>query len=222
MPDLDFEIISADVKPYAAAPTIDFKLRISNAVEGEEVYAAALKTQVRIEAVYRKYDDETKKRLLEVFGKPERWGETLKSLFWKSITIPVPRFTGQTVIEFPLECNEDMTAAIGKYMHSLKDGDIPLAFIFNGSIFYKGAQKNVQVMPLPWEKETSYRLPVSVWNDLMDAYFPEGKWLRVPKNVFDKLYVYKSKSAFPTMNLCLESLIDEGLKKVQNGKEQEL
>jgi stage V sporulation protein SpoVS len=97
MPDLDFEIISADVKPYAAAPTIDFKLRISNAVEGEEVYAAALKTQVRIEAVYRKYDDETKKRLLEVFGKPERWGETLKSLFWKSITIPVPRFTGQTV-----------------------------------------------------------------------------------------------------------------------------
>lgn len=222
MPDLNFQILSADVKPYAAAPTIDFKLKITNAVKDEEVYAAALKTQVRIEAIHRKYDKETKDRLIEVFGKPERWGETLKSLYWKSIIIPIPRFTGQTIVEFPLECSEDMTAAIGKYMYSLDEGDIPLAFIFNGSIFYKGDHENVQVVQLPWEKETSFSIPVSMWNDLLDAYFPHSKWLRVPKDVFDKLYVYKSKSAYPTLNLCLEALIDDGLKKVQNGEKEEL
>jgi hypothetical protein len=220
MPDLDFDILSADVKPYAAAPTIVFQLQITNAVEGEEIYAAGLKSQIRIEAVHRKYEQETKKRLLEVFGKPERWAQTLKSLYWKQITIPVPRFTGQTVVEIPLECSEDMSAAVGKYMYAVEEGPVPLAFLFNGSIFYKGLEKPVQVTQLPWNKEALYSLPVSLWDDLLDAYFPDSKWLRVPKETFDKLCEYKARSAHPTLNHCLEALVDKALEKNQNGRRQ--
>jgi hypothetical protein len=218
MPDLDFEMLSADVKPYAAVPTIVFKLRITNTVEGEEVYAVGLKSQLRIEAMHRTYEDETKKRLLEVFGQPERWGQTLKSLFWKQITVPVPQFTGETIVDIPLECGEDMSAAVGKYMYAVEEGPVPLSFFFNGSIFYRGPEEALQVKPLPWDKEAAYSMPINLWNKLMDAYFPDSKWLRMPKDTFDKLYAYKANSAYPTLNRCLEALIDEA--QTKNGSLQ--
>jgi hypothetical protein len=211
MPELNFDILSAEIKPYAAAPTLIFKLKITNEIENEEVYAAGLKTQVRIDAMHRKYEQETKARLREVFGTPERWGQTLKSLYWKQITVPVPRFTGQTVVDIPLECSEDISAAAGKYMHAVEEGPVPLAFIFNGSIFYNGHEKNVQVKQLPWDKEAVYALPIEVWDNLLDSYFPDSKWLRVPNKIFDKLNTYKAKNAHPTLNYCLETLVNDAL-----------
>jgi hypothetical protein len=213
MPDLDFEIIAADVKPYAAVPTILFKLKITNTMEGEEVYAVGLRSQLRIEAMHRTYEDKTKERLLEVFGKPERWGQTLKSLFWKQITVPVPQFIGETIINIPLECGEDMSTAVGKYMYAIEEGPVPLNFFFNGSIFYKGPEEALQVTQLPWDKEATYSMPVSLWDKLLDVYFPDSKWLRVPKDTFDKLYIYKANSTYPTLNRCLEALVDGALEK---------
>src|SRR4051794_22984471 len=99
MPNLKFEIISSEVKRYAVLPTLSFQLQITNDVEGEEVYAAALKCQVMIEAVKRTYNEESKDKLHELFGEPFRWDETLTSFFWTIINIPVPRFTGKTVVE---------------------------------------------------------------------------------------------------------------------------
>lgn len=215
MPDLDFEITSADVKPQAAVPTLVFRLQISNDIEDEEIYAVGLKSQVRIESVHRKYDEETKPLLRDVFGSSERWDENLKSLYWKQVTIPVPRFTGQTQIEIPLECSEDLSTSVGKYFYALEKGEIPLTFIFKGSVFYKGSEDTIQVTPVPWEKEASYNMPVSLWNNLREAYFPDSKYLRVPHELFDKLYAYKTKSIHPTINKCLESLVDEGLKKFE-------
>ncbi len=213
MPELNFDILSAEIKPYAVAPTIIFKLKITNKIEKEEVYAASLKTQIRIDAMHRKYEQDTKARLLEVFGAPERWGQTLKSLYWKQITIPVPRFTGETVIDIPLECSEDMSASVGKYMHAVEEGPVPLAFIFNGSIFYNGHEKNVQVKQLPLDKEAVYALPIEKWDNLLESYFPDSKWLRVSNKIFDKLNAYKAKNAHPTLNHCLKALVDNALEK---------
>lgn len=218
MPDLDFEIISADVKPQAAVPTIVFNLQITNDIEDEEIYAVGLKSQIRIEAVHRKYDEEAKSLLREVFGKPERWDENLKSLYWKQVTIPVPRFTGQTQVEIPLECSEDLSTSVGKYFYAIEEGEVPLTFIFKGSVFYKGSEDTIQVTPVPWEKEASYNMSISVWNNLREAYFPDSKYLRVSHELFDKLYTYKTKSIHPTLNKCLGSLVDEGLKKFETVK----
>src|SRR5204862_3451448 len=99
MPDLKFDIISADAKSFAATPTLTFKLRITNEPADEEIYAAALKCQVLIEAHKRTYDLETKTRLFELFGKPFRWSETLGPVQWTIVSVPVPRFKEHTVVE---------------------------------------------------------------------------------------------------------------------------
>ena len=61
MPDLDFTVESADVLPYAAVPTILFRLAVQNAVEGEEINSISLRTQIRIAATQRRYDQTEQK-----------------------------------------------------------------------------------------------------------------------------------------------------------------
>jgi hypothetical protein len=212
MPDLTFEILSAEVKPWAVAPTLVFQLKIANAVPGEEVYAAALKCQLMIEAVRRPYDGETKERLYELFGEPHRWSETLKSLFWMNISVAVPRFTGSATVEVAVQCSEDMATAAGKYFYAVEEGEVPLAFLFSGSVFYKNEHETLQVTQVPWEKEADFKMPVSLWKDMMQAYFPDGKWLKIDREVFEKINRYKALMAFPTLETCLESLINEALK----------
>src|SRR5436305_9207889 len=119
MPDLDFEIVSAEVKPYAAVPTLLFKMLISNNNEEEEVFAAALKCQVLIEATRRSYDEESKANLREVFGDPDRWEETVRSLLWTTVTIPVNRFRKNVIVEIAIPAYEDHITAAGKYFYSV-------------------------------------------------------------------------------------------------------
>src|SRR6476660_7097566 len=127
MPNLKFEVISSEVKKYAVVPTLSFQLRITNDVEDEEVYAAALKCQVMIEAVKRTYNEEAKDKLHELFGEPFRWDETLRTFFWTMASVPVPGFTGKTVIEVTIPCTEDQALAAAKYFYAVSDGNIPLA-----------------------------------------------------------------------------------------------
>ena len=214
MPELKFEIISAEVRPYAAFPTIVFKLQISNEIENEEVYAAALKCQIMIEAIKRPYDAETKKRLYELFGEPHRWGETLKSLVWMIVNIPVPRFTGKTVVEVSVPCSEDQGLAAGKYFYGVRDEKVPLAFLFSGTLFFKGAEDQLQITQVPWEKEASFKMPAILWQQMMAEYFPDCRWLRIRKEIYDKLVMYKAATSHPTLENCLETVLEDALKNV--------
>ncbi len=215
MPNLTFEIISSEVKPYAAMPTLAFKLQITNDAENEEVYAAALKCQVMIEAIKRTYNEDSKEKLHELFGEPFRWDETLRTFFWTIINVPVPRFTGKTVVEIMIPCSEDQALAAGKYFYAVSDGTVPLAFLFSGTLFYKDPEDNLQVTLIPWEKEAFCKMPVNLWQEMMDTYFPNSRWMRVRKDIYDRLVKYKSQSSFPTLESCLDSVLDEALKEIQ-------
>lgn len=149
MPDLEFGAIDAEVLPYAAAPTILFKLPIRNAVEGEAIDSIMLRTQIRLEVTRRHYNAETEGRLLELFGPPERWGQTLHSMVWTHSTAFVPRFTTSTVAEVPVLCSYDFDVAASKYFYALEDGEIPLIFLFSGTIFYRNDQGIVQIDQIP-------------------------------------------------------------------------
>ncbi len=214
MPDLKFEIISSHVKEYAAVPTLVFSLQITNDAENEEVYAAALKCQVVIEAVKRRYNEETKDRLYELFGGAERWHETLRTTFWQIITVPVPRFTGKTMVEINVPCSEDQGLAAGKYFYAVRDGEVPLAFLFSGTLFYKDAEDNLQVTLVPWEKEAFCKMPASLWQQMMDIHFPNSRWLQVRKDIYDRLVSYKLQSKFQTLENCIEYVLDKGLKEM--------
>jgi Family of unknown function (DUF6084) len=220
MPELIFEIVSCSIKEYAIMPTLAFDLRITNATAGEEVYAAALKCQVMIEAVKRTYNEASKDRLHELFGEPGRWDETLRSFFWTIVNIPVPRFTGTTQVEVTIPCSEDQALAAGKYFYAVPAGDVPLAFLFSGTLFYKDAAGDLQVTLVPWEKEAFCKMPASLWQDMMDAHFPDCRWMRVNKDVYDRLVAHKAQSAFPTLESCLDAVLDDALKDPVTQKQE--
>ena len=215
MPDLDFEVESADVLPYAAVPTILFRLGVQNAVEGEEIDSISLRTQIRIAATQRRYDHTEQGKLRELFGEPHQWKDTLRSLLWTNTDTIVTRFAGGRVFEMPVTCTYDFDVVGTKYFAALEDGEIPLEFLFSGTVFYRKDGGDLQAARISWEKEAQFRLPVRVWREMMDHYFPNSAWLRLPKDTFDRLYAYRSSNALLTWDRTLESLLNKAEKEVE-------
>ncbi len=206
MPELSFAVVDADVLPFAAGPTMLFKLRVQNAVPDEQIHSIMLRTQIRIEATRRHYDAATEARLLELFGEPQLWGESLRSLLWAHTTTLVPPFSGSTVAELPVVCTYDFEVAGAKYFYALEDGEVPLLFLFSGTVFYAGAGGALQINRISWNAEAAHRLPVAVWRETMDAYFPNSAWLRIDRDTFDELYRVKVAGGFPTWEAALARL----------------
>jgi hypothetical protein len=215
MPDLDFVVESAEVLEYAAVPTILFRLGIENAVEGEEVNSVSLHSQIRIAATQRRYEPEEQVKLRELFGEPHQWKATLRSTLWTNTNTIVPRFSGSTVFDMPVTCTYDFDVVGTKYFSALEDGEVPLEFLFSGTVFYRGATGALQVAQISWEKEAKFRLPVQVWREMMDHYFPNSAWLRVRKDTFDRLYEYRTRNTLLNWERTLESLLNAAEKEVE-------
>ena len=102
MPELRFAIESTSVVQYAAIPTISFQVRINNSTAEEVIHTIALRAQIQIEANRRRYEAGEQAQLLDLFGAPERWGQTVRSLLWTHATAMVPHFMGTTLAELPV------------------------------------------------------------------------------------------------------------------------
>lgn len=209
MPDLNFEVIGVAVPPFAAVPALTFKLRIDNSNEEERIQSVALQSQIRLAVTRRRYSPQEQERLLELFGEPERWGETLRSLLWTHASANVPRFTGSTVADLPVPCTYDFEVVSAKYFDALDDGAIPLNFLFSGTIFYENEEGNLRIGQISWSKEANYRLPVAVWKEMIARYYPNTAWIRLHKDVFDQLYRYKATHALPTWEQVIMRLLQE-------------
>lgn len=198
MPDLNFEVLSAEAPAFVALPTLLFKLRVTNAIEQERINHVALRCQIQIAATRRRYSPQAQEKLLEVFGEPHRWGETLRSFLWTHASAIVPQFSGSTVVDLPVPCTYDFEVTSTKYFNALEDGEIPLLFLFSGTMFYEGKAGNMQVGQISWSKEASFRLPVALWREMIERYYPNTAWIRLHKDVFDQLYRYKATHGLPT------------------------
>ena len=206
MPELDFGVEGADVLEFAAVPSLLFKLRIENLGE-ESIRSVALSTQVRIAATQRHYDAAEQERLLELFGEPHRWGSTLRSLLWTHTTLQVPPFSGRTVVDMPVPCTYDFEVIAAKYFYALESGEVPLEFLFSGTVFYAGEGGGLQIARISWEKEAPFRLPVRLWKETMEHYFPNSAWIRLRRDAFDQLYDYKARMGLPTWDAAVEALL---------------
>jgi hypothetical protein len=209
VPDLAFRILEADALPYAATPTMLFKLKIENLDSRERIQSILLRSQIRIEVTRRQYDSRAEERLIELFGEPHRWGETLRSLLWMHTSSVVQAFESTTVAELPVPCTYDFEVVGSKYFHALDDGEVPLLFLFSGSVFYTREGGPLQIAQISWEKEAQYRLPIRIWKDTMDSYFPNSGWIRVRKDVFDRLCSYKAHRALPTWEDAFDALLEQ-------------
>ena len=204
MPDLQLTVEGVEVVQFAAAPLLAFKLRIVNTPNDEIVHTVALRAQIQIEVSRRKYDSNEQARLLDLFGEPDRWGQTLRSLLWTHASVVVPGFTGSGLADIPVACTFDFNVAATKYFHGVTSGDLPLCFQFSGTVFYMGEDGILQVAPISWDKESKYRLPVKVWKDLMDAHYPNSAWLSLHRDTFEKLSQFKRREGIPTWDEALD------------------
>jgi uncharacterized protein DUF6084 len=207
MPDLNFEVVGAEVPPFAAVPTLVFKLSVENSNAQERISSVALRCQIQLAVTRRRYSPNEQARLLEVFGEPKRWGETLRSLLWTTVSTVVPQFSGSATVDLPVPCTYDFEVVSTKYFDALEDADIPLTFLFSGTIFYEGEEGYVQVGQISWSKDASYRLPVATWRAMIDRYYPNSAWIRLHKDVFDRLYQYKAIHGLPTWEEVIERLV---------------
>ncbi|MBV9763347.1 MAG: hypothetical protein JOZ48_00765 [Acidobacteriaceae bacterium] len=207
MPDLSFRVTGAEGLPFAAQPTIALKLNITNANPEEAIHGVNLRVQIQIEATRRQYGPDEKERLLDLFGQPERWSRTLRPILWTHISTVIPAFTGSMVTDLQVHCTFDFNVGATKYFHATSEGDIPLLLLFSGTAFYASAEGTLQVAPISWDKEARYRLPASVWREMMDLYYPNSTWLSLRRDVFEHLYQYKMQRSIATWEEALENLL---------------
>jgi len=209
MPDLTITVAGADAVKYAAIPSIAFDLNLKNADPNETLHTVVLRCQIQIEVARRKYSGRDQEKLRDLFGEPERWGQTLRSLLWTHASVVVPQFTGSTTVSMHVPCTFDFNIAATKYFNGLADGDIPLCLMLSGTVFYNDHEGSLRVAPISWDKETRFRLPLKVWQDMMDLYYPNLAWLSLRRDVFELLHEYKVRHGIPSWEQTIEKILAE-------------
>jgi hypothetical protein len=206
-PELQFEVREGGVLEHAVVPTLRFAVEIGTVGAAAQVRSVALNVEVRIAATRRRYVAGERERLVDLFGQPEEWGRNLKTLHWTQLTAQVPAFTGTTVVELPITCTYDLEVAASRYFDALEDGEVPLEFLFSGTVFYTGADGRLQVGRIGWDKDCTYRLPVTAWRDMIDRYFPDSAWIRVRRAEFDRLVAYKARHTLLSWEQVVDRLL---------------
>ncbi len=220
MPELTFQVERAEVISHSASPLVALMLRLTNCNPEEVIHTVALRCQIQIEVTRRKYGKDDQARLRDLFGEPSRWGQTLKNLLWTHANIVVPSFRGSTVVDLPVPCTFDFNVAATKYFDGLADGEVPICLQFSGTVFYANGEGGLQVAPISWDKEARFRLPVKVWRDMMQSYYPNSAWLCLHKDAFERLYQYKVRHGIPSWEEVIDSIVPLEAKEPE-GKEQD-
>ena len=203
MPELEFQVERADAALHAAAPQLDFRLRIACAAARQEIANVILQCQVRIEAPRRRYATAERERLRELFGDQAPVG-----LLWTHAGVLVPGFRDACTVDLPVPCSYDFNVAAVKYFYALENGEVPLLFLFSGSVFYRDAEAGLQIGRIGWSKEARFALPVPVWQQMIDHYYPNSAWLRVERGLFERLYRYKRQRGLASWEQALAGLLD--------------
>jgi hypothetical protein len=194
MVELVFDCLGGAPDRYAASPTLAFRLRITE-VSGADIHSIALRCQIRIQPRRRRYSDGEAERLRDLFGEPQRWGDTLNPIQFATVPVLVPGFKGSTEVDVVVPCSYDLEVAAGRYFDALTGGVIPLLLLFSGTVFYRGGEAGLSIAQVPWHKDTSYELPVAAWREMIDLYFPNSGWIRLHRDTVDALCRFKSKQA---------------------------
>lgn len=192
---------------YGIAPLLHFKLGITNQPAEEVIQSVMLQTQIQIHPTLRTYEPKEKEKLSELFGTPERWGQTLRARLWTHANVNVRQFSGQTEAILSLPCTFDLNVAATKYFYALEMGEVPLLFLFSGTTFYESADGRLQIQQVSWNKECSYRLPISVWKEMMDHHYPNTAWLALERDLFERLYAFRRREGLANWEATIERLL---------------
>ena len=208
MPDLDFKVTGVGPAARGLLPLLHFNLQISNRPPAELIQAVMIQAQIQVQSAQRSYNDGEKEKLEDLFGTPDRWGQTLRNRLWTHASTTVSPFSGETEVILPVQCTYDFNVIATKYFYALDGGEVPLLFLFSGTVFYAGPHGELLVQQISWDKECAYRMPAKVWSDLMNHHYPNSAWLSLRRDVFDKLTDFKRKRGLLTWEQALELLLE--------------
>jgi hypothetical protein len=206
-PEPEFAVIGVRSLRYAAAPTLILELQVTEP-SGREVYMIGLTVQLMIEPARRAYDDATRERLAGLFGPPERWSVTTRSLVWTRLDVVVPAFTGSTTVAVPIACSYDLEVAAAKYLYSLPGGEVPLALHFNGTVYYPNDEGGLQMVLVPWSRSIGYQMPVEVWRETVEHYYPNTAWVALRSETLNALERERVRTGLPTYDACVQRLLE--------------
>jgi hypothetical protein len=207
VPDLAITVEKAEAVPFSASPALVFSLRVKNANPEEQIHTVVLRCQIQIEVARRKYTGEDQAQLRDLFGEPERWGNTLRSLHWTNANVTIPQFTESTTAELQVPCTFDFNIATTKYFNGITGGELPVCLMFSGTVFYADPAGALRVSPISWGLEAKFRFPVGVWKDMMETYYPNSAWLCLRKDVFEELHRFKVDRGIPTWEQAFEIML---------------
>jgi len=204
---LRFACTGSRPEPHAAGPALQLDLRVEDGT-GRRVHAVALRVQIRIDPRPRRYTAAETARLTDLFGEPNRWGDTLQPLQLATVPVLTPSFTNSTTVAVNVPLTYDLDIAAARYLHGLDEGEIPLTLLFSGTMFYAG-DTGVQLGLVPWHEEAEHRLPVAVWRAAMDEHFPGSGWVRLRRDTLDRLAAFRSAHTLLSWDNAVERLLKE-------------
>jgi hypothetical protein len=207
MSQLEFKVTGVEPAARGLTPLLQFQLEITNQPDTEEIRSIMLQSQVQIQTPLRNYNTREKERLVELFGLPPEWGRTLRTRLWANCTTLVGPFAGSTSARISLPCTYDVNIAAAKYCYALESGDVPLLFLFSGTVFHKDNEGRLQVRQISWNTEAAYRMPVRLWQEMMEHHYPASAWLYIDRTVFDRLYAYRRENGCATWEETIEQLL---------------
>jgi hypothetical protein len=94
-----------------------------------------------------------------------------------------------------------------KYFNGLDGGEVPLLFLFSGSIFYRSDEGRLQVQRISWEKDCVYKMPVGVWRELMEFHYPNSAWVSLRRDVYDRLCAFRREGGLASWEEAIERLL---------------
>ncbi|HEY3663418.1 MAG TPA: DUF6084 family protein [Chthoniobacterales bacterium] len=207
MPDLDFKILGVEAANYGIVPLLHFKLEVTNQPPEQTVQSVMLQAQIQIHPNLRAYEPAEKEKLGELFGTPDRWGQTLRARLWTHASVNVRSFAERTEENLAVPCTFDLNVSATKYFYALEGGEIPLLFLFSGTIFYQAEDGRLQIQQVSWNKECTYRMPIEVWKGMMDQHYPNTAWLSLGRDLFEQLYAFRRREGLADWDQTIARLL---------------
>jgi hypothetical protein len=202
-----FAVLGVTPVVPSLAPALRFDLHVADPL-GRDVITIALSTQIQLEPAKRVYDAQTKARLVELFGAPDRWGATTHAFQWARVEVLVPSFTGATSFALELPCSYDLEVAAARYCYSLPDGVIPLAFHFSGMVLSRDDDNLLSVERVPWSCSAHWSMPVEAWRRAVTAQYPGGGWIALQTETLDRLAVHRADYGDHSFDATVRALLD--------------
>jgi hypothetical protein len=199
LPAPELTISGVEQEPHAAVPLLRFTGEVTDP-SGREIYTIALSAQIHLDADRRAYSPDTRERLVDLFGEPERLPQTVGSMFLARVDTLVPSFQGTGPFALTVPFSGDVEIATTRYLASLRDGGIPITFHLNGSILYRGEADRLQVTLVPWSTTAKYRLPVTTWRELMERRYAGSGFVRLQADTLEALRRRRTELGLPTLD----------------------